>query len=242
MPTKQQYWQCVPCWRNLYTGRMDTGTPHRAALVDEPVGLRERRRRETQRDISDAALELFESKGVAATTVDEIARAAGISPRTFFRYYATKEEAVFAPEDDTAAAVRRETLAAIRAGAPVAAALDTGWLRLLEAFDTQAPQGRARSLRVRRLVQSEPALLAVALRNEAAGADALTDAAVDAAKADADVLTARALITAVGCTVRLAFDEWVRRAELGQDASVREIYVALRRGLAAYAGQITDDI
>ena len=55
-------------------------------------------------------------------------------------------------------------------------------------------------------------------------------------------LTARALITAVSCTVRLAFDEWVRRAELGQDTSVREIYVALRRGLATYAGQIADDL
>ncbi|MCR2792367.1 TetR family transcriptional regulator [Microbacterium sp. zg.Y625] len=208
---------------------------------DAPVGLRERRRRETQRDVSDAALALFERKGVAATTVDEIARAAGISARTFFRYYATKEEAAFAPEDDNSVAVHRETLAAIRGGAPVAAALETGWLRLLEAFDAH-PETHARALRLRRLVHAEPALLAVALRNEAASADALTDAAVDAAKADADVLTARALITAVSCTVRLAFDEWARRAELGQQASARQIYLELRRGLATYAGQVADGV
>ena len=218
---------------------MNTVETRQGDLDGEPLGLRERRRRETQREVSDAALALFERKGVASTTVDEIARAAGISARTFFRYYATKEDAAFAPEDDTAAAVHRDILEAIRAGAPVAAALETGWLRLLEAFDAH-PEDHARSLRVRRLVQSEPALLAVALRNEAASSDALTDAAVDAAGADADVLTARALITAVSCTVRLAFDEWARRAELGQDASARQIYVELRRGLAAYADQVGD--
>lgn len=216
---------------------MNSVTTHSEEVDDEPVGLRERRRRETQRDVSDAALELFERKGVAATTVDEIARAAGISARTFFRYYPTKEDAAFAPEDDTSAAVHREILAAIRAGEPVAAALETRWLRLLEAFDAR-PDAHARSLRVRRLVHSEPALLAVALRNEAAGADTLTDAAVDAAKADGDVLTARALITAVSCTVRLAFDEWARRVEMGQNSSVREIYLGLRRGLATYAHQM----
>ena len=216
---------------------MTSATTHAEELDDEPVGLRERRRRETQREVSDAALELFERKGVAATTVDEISRVAGISARTFFRYYATKEDAAFAPEEDSSAAVHRATLAAIRAGEPVAAALENGWLQLLEAFDAR-PDTHERALRVRRLVHSEPALLAVALRNEAASADTLTDAAVDAAKADGDVLTARALITAVSCTVRLAFDEWARRVELGQTSSVREIYLGLRRGLATYAHQM----
>ena len=48
-------------------------------------GLRDRRRRETALEICTAALDLFEEKGVAGTTVDEIAARAGVSPRTFFR-------------------------------------------------------------------------------------------------------------------------------------------------------------
>ncbi len=54
--------------------------------------LRERRRRATRHEISLAALDLFEQRGVAATTVDEIAKAAGVSASTFFRHFKTKEE------------------------------------------------------------------------------------------------------------------------------------------------------
>ncbi len=220
---------------------MTTEEPRQGSADDAPVGLRERRRRETEREVSDAAIELFESRGVHATTVDEIARAAGISARTFFRYFPTKEDAAFSNGDDSLATVHRETLAAIRAGAPVAAALEGGWLRLMETFDAH-PEGHARALRLRRLVQAEPALLAVALRNDAADADALTRAAVEAAGKDADALTACALITAVSSTVRLAFGEWARRAEGGQTASVREIYLEVRRGLTAFATQLAEPV
>ena len=58
------------------------------------MDLRERRRRETRLDINLAALELFEQRGVAATTVDEIALAAGVSASTFFRHFKTKEESI----------------------------------------------------------------------------------------------------------------------------------------------------
>ncbi|MBR8639674.1 TetR family transcriptional regulator [Streptomyces tuirus] len=60
-----------------------TGTPD----------LRERRRLATQADIEDAALDLFERQGYERTTVLEIAAAAGVSQSTFFRYFATKEDA-----------------------------------------------------------------------------------------------------------------------------------------------------
>ena len=51
--------------------------------------LRERRRLATQAEIEDAALDLFERQGCERTTVLEIARAAGVSQSTFFRYFAT---------------------------------------------------------------------------------------------------------------------------------------------------------
>ena len=200
------------------------------------LGLRERRRRDTLLDVSDAAIDLFERKGVQGTTVDDIAHAAGISQRTFFRYYPTKEHAVFAG-DEGFGTVMRETVAAIRGGAPVVAALEGGWMRLFDDFDARKGE-HGRVLRVKRLIHAEPSLLALALANDAEHADELTDAAVDAAGADADVLIARALVAAVSTTTRLAFDEWARRVELGTPASVREIYLELRRGLAAYAAQL----
>jgi len=62
--------------------------------VDEPPGLRERKRLATRRAIQLAAIEIVRDHGLDATTVDEIARVADISPRTFFNYFASKEEAI----------------------------------------------------------------------------------------------------------------------------------------------------
>lgn len=55
-------------------------------------GLRERKRQETQRRITDAGICLFVEKGIDATTLDEIATMAGISRRTFFHYFRSKDD------------------------------------------------------------------------------------------------------------------------------------------------------
>lgn len=67
-----------------------------------PQGLRERRRASVRRDIALRAAELFEEQGVANTTAEQIAVAAGISLRTFYRHCPIKEEALNALlEEDT---------------------------------------------------------------------------------------------------------------------------------------------
>jgi AcrR family transcriptional regulator len=62
-------------------------------------GLRERKRRETLRRIAEQGLKLFLTRGYEATTLDAIAEAAGISRRTFFYYFKTKEEILLAWQD-----------------------------------------------------------------------------------------------------------------------------------------------
>nr|BBJ49642.1 TetR family transcriptional regulator [Streptomyces avermitilis] len=54
-----------------------------------------------RRELAAAAMELFATKGYEATTVDEIAAAAGVARRTFFRHFRSKEEAIFPDHDDT---------------------------------------------------------------------------------------------------------------------------------------------
>ncbi|MFJ5777884.1 TetR/AcrR family transcriptional regulator [Streptomyces sp. NPDC093094] len=61
---------------------------------DAPVSLTERRKAETRMDIARAAAGLFVARGLKATRAEDIAQAAGIAPRTFYRYFASKEEAV----------------------------------------------------------------------------------------------------------------------------------------------------
>jgi AcrR family transcriptional regulator len=62
-------------------------------------GLRERKRRETLHRIAEQGLKLFLAHGYEATTLDAIAEAAGISRRTFFYYFKSKEEILLAWQD-----------------------------------------------------------------------------------------------------------------------------------------------
>lgn len=69
-------------------------------LAPERPNRRERRTRETRRAILSTARELFETNGYAQTTVEQIAVGADVAPRTFFRYFPTKESLLFASYDD----------------------------------------------------------------------------------------------------------------------------------------------
>lgn len=59
---------------------------------ERPEGLRERKRKQTRQRIAEAGLLLFGSNGYEATTLDAIAAKAGISRRTFFHYFKSKDE------------------------------------------------------------------------------------------------------------------------------------------------------
>ncbi|WP_405083003.1 TetR/AcrR family transcriptional regulator [Paenibacillus chitinolyticus] len=58
----------------------------------QPENLRERKKRQAQAAIEEAALRLFRQKGYEQTSIQDIADAVTMSPRTFFRYFASKEE------------------------------------------------------------------------------------------------------------------------------------------------------
>lgn len=66
----------------------------------QKVGLRERKKAKTMANVQMHALRLFRENGYYATTVEQIAEAAEISPSTFFRYFATKEDVVLTDNYD----------------------------------------------------------------------------------------------------------------------------------------------
>jgi AcrR family transcriptional regulator len=68
-------------------------------------GLRERKKLKTRHTIQREAFRLFAEHGYDATSVDQIAAAAEISPSTFFRYFSTKEDVVVSDEYDPMLAV-----------------------------------------------------------------------------------------------------------------------------------------
>ncbi|NQW90660.1 MULTISPECIES: TetR family transcriptional regulator [unclassified Curtobacterium] len=69
-------------------------------MPDAEPGLRERKRRATRRAIQAAALRIAIEDGLGAVTVDEISRRADVSPRTFFNYFPSKEQAILGDDPE----------------------------------------------------------------------------------------------------------------------------------------------
>jgi AcrR family transcriptional regulator len=115
------------------------------------LGLRERKRLATRRAIQLAVIDLVAKRGLEGTTVDEVSRVADISPRTFFNYFASKEEALLGdppvlPSDETVEefvagdGAILDDLATVLVGAGVKSMKDIEMVQLRQALLKQYPQ------------------------------------------------------------------------------------------------------
>ena len=110
------------------------------AGAEPRASLRERKKLATRRSLRRHALDLVAKRGFANVTVEDIAEAADVSPRTFFNYFPSKEAVLFGADPDRAATLRDRLVHA----APGAAALDA--LRVVIAEDAQAVADELREL------------------------------------------------------------------------------------------------
>jgi AcrR family transcriptional regulator len=102
-----------------------TATAHETGAAGpgpQPAGRRERKKQRTRDALVSAAFTLFAEKGFDATTVEEIADAVDVSSRTFFRYFASKEDVALTFQEEQTRAVA-DTLAARPADEPIMTAL-----------------------------------------------------------------------------------------------------------------------
>lgn len=154
MQIMQSYTTCTLCY--------DANMP-------ETPGLRERKKQRTHRAIEKAALELFETHGFDGTTIEDIASAAEIAPRTFFHYFPTKEDVVV-----TDYARRLDTIVFILRGGPGEL---TPWQALRAAFlevaaDYESEQHQL--LRRFRIISTTPSVNARSLQLQAEWEDAVS--------------------------------------------------------------------
>lgn len=180
----------------------DPASPARRSTPSPEPGPRERKKAQTRRNIQEHALRLFLDRGYENTTVDAVAKAAGVSHMTFFRYFPTKESVVESddydpmiarliaerpPEEDPLTALHR--------------ALADGLARVYEA-DQEALLARTR------LILTTPALRARMWHNQSATERLFTDALKQRRPGD-DALRVRVLAAAALAALATALTVWV---------------------------------
>ncbi|KPI15610.1 transcriptional regulator, TetR family [Actinobacteria bacterium OK074] len=132
------------------------------------MSLAQRKREFVSRELTQAALNLLAQRGFDAVTVDEIVTAAGVSKRTFFRYFASKEDVVVQFLAEMGTSMRAELANRPSQEPPSVALRNTVWVSIDAcAGDTE------RALRVVQLILDTPALLARFLERQAQWRDEL---------------------------------------------------------------------
>jgi AcrR family transcriptional regulator len=122
--------------------------------------LRERKKVQLRERFIAEAQHLFRERGYDATTVDDIAAAAGVSRRTFFRYFDTKEDVLFAEHGPRLAAFRELLAAEAEAGQAPLAAVRAAIVRLFAASVAEQRRAPDDFGLHRRIVRQVPALAA----------------------------------------------------------------------------------
>jgi AcrR family transcriptional regulator len=154
-------------------------------------GLRERKKAKTRAAIREHALRLFRERGYQATTVEQIAAAAEISPATFFRYFPAKEDVVLQDDVDvlTMAAFDAQPAGLSPIAAVRAAATAT--------FAGLTPDELARFRETTEMTLSVPEIRARAVDEFTRSIDVLADALARRTGAGADNFAARNLAGAI---------------------------------------------
>ncbi|NNH71445.1 TetR family transcriptional regulator [Nocardia uniformis] len=145
------------------------------AKHNEPeMGLRERKKWQTRLDLCMAARQLTTERGLDATTTDDIAKAVGVSPRTFFNYYDTKLDAVVGPITEIGTPQAREEFVA---GGPSGILIDDVIWLYASGYEPDSEVRESIAL-IAEIIHTEPrvlaAFIAAGARHEAAVRDLLS--------------------------------------------------------------------
>jgi AcrR family transcriptional regulator len=222
-----------------------TSRPHRRAATAPPrtaaqpgsepevvplsQGLRDKKRERLRRLLEEVALELFVQQGFDATTVEEIAAAADVSPRTFFRYFASKEDVLLVVMDE----VQQEMLTAVRVhydGSP------RSLLKALVVFSEGLDRRRAAMLRSSRLL-GHPALYPGRLRHSRAMEDALAIVLADQDGRTEPGPEHRALAVLAASAMSISIRIWL---ESGAKEPFRAVFVSTLEILQQLGQEVPD--
>jgi len=175
-----------------------------AGPAEVKEGLREKRKRQLKRELSQHAIQLFTQKGFEETTIDEIVDPLAVSKRTFFRYFATKEDLVFAWYEELTGELVRALEARPKAEAPFESVCEA-LLSLLHYYD-ENPKW---ALTMTRLAKATPTLVGKSFEKRSIWERELAKAlGKRLPNAPARELTARVTVAAALAAFTCGIDEW----------------------------------
>jgi mycofactocin system transcriptional regulator len=201
-------------------------------MAAEPDARRRRGRPSgtSARELELVALQLFTERGFDETTVEDIAAAAGISKRSFFRYYESKTDVLW-NEFDTEVATIRRLLAEAPSEVPVMEAVRRA---VLEANHYRAEDVAELRMRMS-LLSAVPDLVASSALHYDAWERAISDYVAGRSGQPADSLYPLAVGRSVLASCRAAYDRWASRADA-------DLTVYLDAALTALAAGFGDDV
>lgn len=169
-------------------------------------GRRERKKHDTYRAIAVAAIRLVAERGLDGVTVDDISAAADVSPRTFFNYFGSKEDAVVLPYPDHEERERRVLLAIRDAPAELST---LAALHLVVRQDiTQFTEDREEWLIRLRVIEDNPSLLQRLIVARGDSERLMVEAVAARAGVDPEDLFPRLLTGAVTIALSCALRQW----------------------------------
>ena len=177
--------------------------------MSKPEGtLRERKKQRTEKTIIDAAFRLFGQKGFDAVSIEEIAAAADVAPRTFYRYFPTKEDVVF--RDPAAPEAGWRALAEHRPGET-----DVDFVaRVMKAALSSHNPQHATQMYI--LIESTPSLQARMFRIEWEDQKTLIEALLARGTRTRDAeFRARVLAHTIAGVARLGYVSWIQSGRRG---------------------------
>jgi len=186
--------------------------PENSQTVERPrPGLRERRKRLTAAELEASALRLFGERGFDAVTVDDIAADADVSRRTFFRYFASKEDVLLADHHVQLARLR-EAMAARPPGEAILTALRNALLSITGDFEDRREKVILRG----RIMRETPSLQARSLVHQKAWEEAMQQMVAERLGVD-PVLDLRPGVVAATAlaAMRVAFNNWLNAGATG---------------------------
>jgi AcrR family transcriptional regulator len=192
-----------------------------SALPSTP-GLRQRKRQQTRERLTEAAMALFLDRGFEATTLDDIAAAADVSRRSFFHYFASKEDVVFAWQEESTAAL----IAAV-AARPANESMLTAAENAILTMVRQLKPGEA--MAIARLKRDNPALQARDQVKYEELERALAEALGKRSGQKAEKLQARLVAMIATGTMRIGGELWAAEdAREKPETLVKRAFAAIR--------------